>query len=145
MTTTEKESAQEQPLHPLVDLAARLLEKGSGGEPWVYPSNAQARLEAALVDAKGSPDVADGVIGLFHAAIALSEEEQSPTAAGVILKALHATRSELALADRGQAELQKQLDAGLDKTTKRAPKVGEKAPEGTVKPSSFPPPRRFRG
>lgn len=141
MTVTEEEPK----LHPLVDLAARLLEKGGGPEPWNYPATAQSRLEAALVDAKGTEDLADGVMGLFHAAIALSEEERSPIAAGVILKALHATRSELALADKGQSELQHQLDAGLDKATKRAPKLGEKAPEGTVKPSSFPPPRRFRG
>lgn len=135
---------EEVELHPLVDLAARLLVKGTG-EPWAYPEGAEARLLEALTAAKDSPDIADGVISLFHAAIALSEEEGSPAAAAVVFRALHAARPVLKFGDEQAAALGRQLEGGLNRAIKRAPQVNEAAPPGTVKPSSFPPPRKFRG
>ncbi|MCB9649167.1 MAG: hypothetical protein H6730_21555 [Deltaproteobacteria bacterium] len=133
----------ESELHPLVDLAARLLVQGADA-PYAYPEGAQERLQEALLAARGQPDLADGVLSLFHAAIALSEEESSPGAAAVIFKALHAVRGELGLGKAEADALRSKLDEGLDRATKRAPMVGAKAPEGTFKASRLPPPRRFK-
>ncbi|MBI4814712.1 MAG: hypothetical protein HY791_00560 [Deltaproteobacteria bacterium] len=130
-------------LDPLVELAASLLVKG-GAEPWTYPSSAEETLATALRARAKSQDVAEGVQGLFHAAIALAEDEASPEAAGVILRALHAVRAELELGGASRSALEQQLDAGLSSAIKRAPRAGEKAPEGSVKLGSFPI-RRLRG
>jgi predicted DNA-binding transcriptional regulator YafY len=133
----------EQALHPLVDLAAGLLVQGVDA-PYAYPEGAQERLQAALLAARGTPELADGVLGLFHAAIALSEEEGSPEAAAVIFGALHAVRGALGLGAAEAEALKSKLDAGLDHATKRAPMVNAKAPAGTFKASTLPPPRRFK-
>lgn len=131
-------------LHPIVDLAARLLVVGTD-EPLAYPPGAGERITQALLDAKDAPEIADVVLSLFHAAIALSEEEGAPQAAAVVLRALHAAREGLAIGEAESAALAAKLEAGLERATKRAPMIDAKAPEGTFKASRLPPPRKFRG
>jgi hypothetical protein len=125
--------------HPIIDQLVRLLEPGTA-EPLVLPASAKAALMEAVRSAGDTAQRAEAVLSLFHVAIALSEEENSPSAAKVVLEALHELRAELDLTSLGDdGALQKQLDAGLAHGTKRAPRLGEKAPEGSLKVGALTP------
>lgn len=119
-------------VHPLVALVADQLVPGSG-ERWALPDSAGPALIAALLQTKDHPGRADGVMALTHAAIVLAEEEDSPAAAGVIMRALVEVRAELRLDALGTAHVERQLEQGLDRAVKRAPRIDARAPAGTLK------------
>jgi hypothetical protein len=82
------------------------------------------------------------VLSLYPVAISLAEAERSPSAAAVVLEALYEVRAELDLSALGDdGALQRQLDAGLAHGIKRAPRLGEKAPEGSLEARALGPMR----
>jgi hypothetical protein len=124
--------------HPLVDLVVERLVPGTG-ERWALRADTERVLVGALSKLKDEPMRADAVLALFHAALTLSDEEGSPGAAGVILKVLHAVRGELRLDAVGPGPLGRQLEAGLDRVLKKAPRIGAPAPPGSLKASDLAP------
>lgn len=128
---------------PLLELCwQQLVRQGSG---YAVKAGGEDALLAGLIADKDDPELARGVHALFEAACLLYDEEGSPEAAAVILRALERARPYLPLRSQAQEAIQAVAARGLDHVERRAPRLGDTAPEGSLKAYRFGNPGRTRG
>ena len=79
------ETTRSTPLHPIVEQAMDVLQKGPRGEEKFRLDGIGARrLEVALAKLKDSRDMATAILELMQFAHFLEQQEQSPKAASII-------------------------------------------------------------
>lgn len=129
---------------PLLELCWKQLRAAPNGGYLMEPSG-EAALFEGLLAARADSDLAHGVHALFEAACVLHDEEGSPDAAASILRVLARARPQLPLRTQAMDAIQNAADRGLDHVERKAPKLGEATPEGTLKAHRFANPGRTRG
>lgn len=144
----------DSPLHPIADRAALLLAR-AGGPPFELEEPAAESLRAELVALFGKRELEDAVADLIRLACHLDTERGSPTAARGLLALAEECAGALEALDLA-APIDASLGVSGDRAGEslaegrrflggaraRAPKVGEDAPEGSVKLGSLDYPKR---
>lgn len=142
----------EDGVHPIVEFAASLLSKREDDSYFLDETGA-LRLEQQLAKHYEDESLRRAVADLIRLACHLDTEVRSPAAAAAILDVLaHAVEPLRALDDPGASKGGVPDDVGSAKhefdrfrgkePSTRAPKVGEEAPEGSVKLGSLDYPKR---
>ncbi|MCK6550589.1 hypothetical protein L6R52_32425 [Myxococcota bacterium] len=149
---SERATASDPTLHPIVELASTLLARTSPRPPHQLDDASAEQLRAELAKLEGQTELRDAVAGLIRLACHLDLEARSPDAAERLLRLLEAHAVEplraLEAADgeavvEGVAEAKRELDRFRGtREGPKAPKVGEDAPKGSVKLGSLDYPKR---
>jgi hypothetical protein len=129
-------------VHPLVLWFAAQLQPAHGDETWTVAPEVLTETALALLDLAGSEDLRLAAQDLLISAWTLANDHRSPTLASYVIEVLHQEELLELFAQLGPppppreeqvAARAAQFNAFLDQEKKRAPQVGEKAPEGSLK------------
>jgi hypothetical protein len=134
-------------LHSVAELAATLLSGGINGEPYALSETAEARLDRALDALHGSIELKHACADLIRLGAWLDREAASPEAAEALLRVLEravpALDAVLAEHDpESLTETKARFDRFRDEEGRKAPKVGDEAPRGSVKLGTLDYPKR---
>jgi hypothetical protein len=150
MQAAHKTQSQQTPdlSHPVVTMArmvARLGTDVGSTETFVIDADGEAKLEACLLKHAGDPTLPSGIAALFGLATALSKDYNSPTAATVIFAVIGKCSSrlpmlgplcglELIASGQDAEHLQKASAISMIGRAEAltAPRVGQKAPAGSI-------------
>jgi hypothetical protein len=135
----------DESLHPIADLACELLLTG-GDEPYSFDETALERIGTDLAALFGDTVLRRAVADLLRVACYLDTEASSPAAAQALIRVASAAvepLNALESADEAVASTKREFDRfrGTEEGS-RAPKVGEDAPEGSVKLGTLDYPKR---
>lgn len=146
--------ANDRPLHPVAELAAMMLAKNSPTPPHVLDEASADELRAELARLAGNVELRRATGDLIRLACHLDTAAGSPDAAAAILRVLESTVEPLRALDAAEGEAlagateegsaaKRDFDRfrGSEEAPK-APKIGEGAPQGSVKLGSLDYPKR---
>src|SRR6185295_19023867 len=130
---------KEAELHPIVDLTASLMT--AGDEPCELTDPAKQQLTEALEKLAGTPELKPACGDLLRMAYWLDTEAGAPKAAQAIVEILEtmvpALDAWFAEHDPDLADTKQKFDRFRDEEGPKAPRVGETAPEGSIKLGSL--------
>lgn len=136
-------------IHPLADMTLRALTADKAGKPRLTPEACKA-ITLALRGYFGKPELQGAVIELLRIALMLKEKFDCEETAIRVLEIADTATKELnklgSSADHEIAKVRRKLakEFGTPPASATAPKVGEKAPAGSVLPGKLSIPRLLR-